>query len=544
MLKKNDIVKCEITDYSSDGNGVAKIDGLVIFVPDSAVGDICEIKILKVLSGYGFGKIEKIISPSAERQPSPCPISHLCGGCDFQHITYREEKRAKHNFVKAAFERIGKLDCTVLPTKSMDMPARYRNKAQFPVGRGADGQAVTGFYAKRSHRLVPCSDCLLQPKDLNEIAQHCVSLMNDLKIKAYDEANRSGIVRHIYLRKGWVTGQIMVCLVCTKADFPQLGRLCEKLKEKFPAIHTIVINVNNKNTNVILGEKNRVVFGPGKITDILCGVEIEISPHSFYQVNHDGAQKLYETAKESLNLTRDDILLDMYCGTGSIGLSMADKVKRLVGVEIIPQAVENAKMNAARMNAANTRFICADAKQAAQQLLEEKFLPTAVVVDPPRKGCDQETLDAIIQMNPPKISMISCNPSTAARDCKYLCRNGYKVEFVQPFDMFPRTKHVETVVQLVRKKPDTYIDITVDMDELDLTSSEAKATYDEIKDYIFDKHCVKVSSLYIAQVKQKHGIIERDCYNNSKKESPKQPQCPPEKVKLIEEALRYFKMIP
>ncbi len=542
MLKKNDIVKCEITDYSSDGNGVAKIDGLVIFVPDSAAGDICEIKILKVLSGYGFGKIEKIISPSAERQPSPCPISHLCGGCDFQHITYREEKKAKHNFVKAAFERIGKLDCTVLPTKSMDIPDRYRNKAQFPVGPGADGQAVTGFYARRSHRLVPCSDCLLQPKDLNEIAQHCVNFMNELGIKAYDETDRSGIVRHIYLRKGCVTGQIMVCLVCTKADFPQLGRLCEKLKEKFPAIHTIVINVNNKNTNVILGEKNRVVFGPGKITDILCGVEIEISPHSFYQVNHDGAQKLYETAKESLELTQDDILLDMYCGTGSIGLSMADKVKQLVGVEIIPQAVENAKINAAKMNAVNTRFICADAKQAAKQLLEEKFLPTAVVVDPPRKGCDQETLDAIIQMNPPKISMISCNPSTAARDCKYLCRNGYKVDFVQPFDMFPRTKHVETVVVLSKLNSKKHINIEIHTDELDLTKAEAKGTYDDIKDYIREKYDTKVSSLNIAQVKEKLGIKERENYNFSKNNN-KQPNCTKEKEEMIIDALKHFKMI-
>lgn len=452
MLKKNDIITTEIIDYSSDGNGVAKYENIVIFVPFTAVGDVCEIKITKVLSGYCFGRCEKIISASADRITPACPISRICGGCDFQHINYEAEKIAKHNFVKSVFERIAKIDCPVNPTMSCDKYSRYRNKAQFPVRSDENGNAVTGFYAQRSHRVVPCEDCSLQPVTLNQIAQYTVSLLNKLRIPAYNEEKRTGIVRHIYLRIGFVTNQIMLCLVCTKSDFQNRDKLCRLIKEKFDEITTIVINVNNKNTNVILGDKNVALIGDGKITDILCGVEIEISPHSFYQVNHDGAQQLYNIAKQSLNLSKNDILLDMYCGTGSIGLSMADSVKQLVGVEIVPQAVENAKINAKKMGLNNARFICADAKEAAKMLLKENFLPTAVVVDPPRKGCDEDTLNAIISMNVPKISMISCNHATAARDCKYLVEHGYEVEFVQPFDMFPRTKHVECVILLSKLK--------------------------------------------------------------------------------------------
>ncbi|MBR5520851.1 MAG: 23S rRNA (uracil(1939)-C(5))-methyltransferase RlmD [Oscillospiraceae bacterium] len=450
MLKKNDIITTEIIDYSSDGNGVAKYNNMVIFVPFTAVGDLCEIKIVKVLSGYSFGRCEKIITASSDRVTPACPISRTCGGCDFQHISYEAEKKAKHNFVKSVFERIAKLDCEIRPTMSCDEPARYRNKAQFPVGCDEKGKAVTGFYAQRSHRVIPCEDCLLQPVELNEIAQRTVQLMNEMKIKAYDEEKRSGVIRHIYLRKAWVTGQIMLCLVCTKSDFKNKDQLCVALKSEFPDISTIVINVNNKNTNVILGDKNYTILGDGKIKDTLCGVEVEISPHSFYQVNHDGAEQLYTIAKDALELKGDEILLDMYCGAGSIGLSMADKVKSLVGVEIIPQAVENARINARKMGLNNARFICADAKDAAKMLLEENFLPDVVVVDPPRKGCDEDTLNAIISMNVPKIAMISCNHATAARDCKYLSEHGYKVHFVQPYDMFPRTKHVECVILLTK----------------------------------------------------------------------------------------------
>lgn len=452
MIKKNDIITLEISDISSDGNGVGKYDGLAVFVPMSAVGDVCKVKILKVLSSYCFGKIEEIITPSPDRIDSLCPNFSKCGGCDFLHINYDAEKNAKTIFVKNCFERIGKIDTPVNHTLSCDKIHRYRNKAQFPVRKDENGKAITGFFAQRSHRIIPSSNCLLQPELLNEIADFIVNKMNELNIKAYDEEKFTGLIRHIYLRYGEKTDELMLCLVSTKKKIWNIDILIKELLSKYPMIKTIVLNINNKNTNVILGEENIILYGDGNIQDILCDVNIALSPHSFYQVNRDGAEKLYSIAKDSLKLNKDDILLDLYCGAGTIGLSMAHCVKTLVGVEIIPQAIENAKENAKLNNINNARFICSDAGKAAELLIEEGFKPTAIVLDPARKGCDEIALNAVIKMNPERIAMISCNPSTAARDCKFLVENGYKVQFIQPFDMFPRTKHVECVVGLIREK--------------------------------------------------------------------------------------------
>lgn len=451
MINKNDIITLEITDISSDGNGVGKHDNMAVFVPMTAVGDICRVKILKTLSSYCFGKVEEIITPSADRIESLCPNFSRCGGCDFLHISYEAEKRAKTNFVKSCFERIGKIDTPVNDALSCDKVHRYRNKAQFPVRRDENNKAVTGFFAQRSHRIIPCINCLLQPELLNEIAEFTVTRMNQLGIKAYDEEKLTGLIRHIYMRYGEVSGQLMVCLVSTKKKVWNLDTLVKDLISRYPAIETVVLNINDKNTNVILGEENIVLYGNGNISDILCGVKITLSPHSFYQVNREGAEKLYTIAKDALNLTKDDILLDLYCGAGTIGLSMAECVKTLVGVEIIPEAIENAKENAKQNGIDNARFICSDAGEAAQTLVKEGFRPTAVVLDPARKGCDENTLNAVLEMAPDRIAMISCNPSTAARDCRYLAEHGYSVDFIQPFDMFPRTKHCECVVKLTKK---------------------------------------------------------------------------------------------
>ncbi|MBE6894051.1 MAG: 23S rRNA (uracil(1939)-C(5))-methyltransferase RlmD [Ruminococcaceae bacterium] len=450
MIKKNDIITLEITDISSDGNGVGKYENIAIFVPMTAVGDICKVKILKVLSSYCFGKAEEVLTPSPDRIENLCPNFSKCGGCDFLHISYDAEKRAKTNFVKNCFERIGKINVPVNNALSCDKIHRYRNKAQFPVRKDENGKAVTGFFAQRSHRIIPCSDCLLQPELLNEIAEYIVTRLNQLGIKAYDEEKLTGLIRHIYFRYGEVTNQLMVCLVSTKRKVWNVDVLVKDLVEKYPVISAVVLNINDKNTNVILGEENVVLYGDGNIQDVLCGVKITLSPHSFYQVNRQGAQQLYTIAKNALQLNNDDILLDLYCGAGTIGLSMANEVKTLVGVEIIPEAIENAKENAKQNGIENARFICSDAGEAAQLLVKEGFKPTAIVLDPARKGCDENTLDAVLTMAPSRIAMISCNPSTAARDCKYLAENGYSVEFIQPFDMFPRTKHVECVVLLKR----------------------------------------------------------------------------------------------
>ena len=544
MLKKNEIISLEITGMTNEGNGVGRYDGIAIFVPYTAVGDVIDCKIVKVQKSFCYGIVHKMIELSKERCDAKCNAFKKCGGCSFRHFNYSEELRVKEDFVKSSFERIGKIFADSEEILGTESTERYRNKAQYPVAE-QNGKAVCGFYSKRSHRLVAFEDCLLQPKVFGEIAKCIIDYANENKITAYNEETGKGLLRHIYIRRGEHTGEIMVCLVVT--NIKKCGKLygvAGVLLQRFSDIVSIILNENSKNTNVIMGKKFSLLYGKEYITDIMCGNKVKISANSFYQVNTIQAERLYSLAEEYAGLKSNDILLDLYCGAGTIGLSMASKVKKLIGVEIIDSAIENAKENAKSNGIENAEFICGDAGEIAKILYERGERPNVIIADPARKGCDRETLEYMAKMCPDRIVMISCNHTTAARDCAIMGELGYKVEKYRAVDLFPRTTHVETVVQLVRKKPDTYIDITVDMDELDLTSSEAKATYDEIKDYIFDKYRVKVSSLYIAQVKQKHGIIERDCYNNPKKESPKQPQCPPEKVKLIEEALRHFKMIP
>ena len=541
MPKKNDVLRLEITDMTPEGAGVGRYDGYVLFVFGTAPGDIIDALVMKAGKSYGYAKAINIVKPSPYREDSDCSVFGRCGGCVFRHIKYEKELEIKKKTVDENLKRLGGLDIEcerIIPSPQIN---GYRNKAQYPAAV-IDGKMRFGFYSRHSHRVAPCESCPLQPDFYAEIVRAVGRFCDENKITAYDEETGKGLLRHLYIRDGRRSGEILVCLVAT-GEVPNVGRLIKMLTELNKNIKSIVLNVNNKDTNVILSSDCRTLWGNDAISDVLCGLEFEISPRSFYQVNHDGAEKLYGIAAEFAE-PEGKTVLDLYCGTGTIGLSMARRAKNVIGAEIIPEAVENAKNNAERNGINNAEFICADAGEAAEKLARDGLLPDVIIVDPPRSGCSEQTLSAIAEMAPERVVMVSCDSATAARDCKRLSELGYRAEKAVAVDMFARTGHVETVVQLVRKKPDTYIDITVDMDELDLTSSEAKATYDEIKDYIFDKHRVKVSSLYVAQVKQKHGIIERDCYNNSKKDNTKQPQCPPEKVKLIEEALRHFKMIP
>ena len=538
-LQKNKVYRCQITDYTADGTGFAKIEGRAVFVPRTAVGDQCDVRIVKVTKNVAFGRVEKIIVPSAQRTAPACPVADKCGGCCYQHITYGEELRAKEKKVRDALTRIGGQDgAKLLGITGAPTTEHYRNKAQYPVGRDKEGSIVTGFYRPRSHDIVPVEKCLIQSETADKIAAVVREWMTEFSVMPYDYEKKRGTIRHIYVRVGEKSGESQLTLISATKKMPKLDVLVERLRAAAPSLTGILLNHNQRDDNVILGNRTDVLWGEPMLEDRLCGHTFLLSPEAFYQVNHAQAERLYEKAAALAGLT----VLDLYCGAGTITLALAEHAKTAIGVEIVPEAIENAKRNALRNGMENTEFFCADAGQAAQRLAKRGI--DVLVVDPPRKGLDATARDAILKMQPPKVVYVSCDPATLARDVAELCGAGYTLEKAQAFDLFPRTFHVETVVQLVRKKPDTYIDITVDMDELDLTSSEAKATYDEIKDYIFDKHRVKVSSLYIAQVKKKHGIIERDCYNNSKKENPNQPQCPPEKVKLIEEALRHFKMIP
>lgn len=546
-LQKNQILTLRIERLSSDGSGVAhSADGEAVFVPGTAPGDEARVRIVKDCGRYAFGILDELLTPSPDRIPVDCPVAGPCGGCSLRHLDYAAELRAKQESVLDAFRRIGGLEVPVLDILPSPEVDRYRNKVQFPVGVDKNGVPCIGFYAGRTHRIVPCPDCKLQPGVLNEIGNALCTFFAQQGIRPYDEQSGKGLVRHIFLRRGAHSGQIMVCLVCTRAKLPHAEQLCTALREQFPAISTILLNVNAKNTNVILGSENHILYGPGYIEDTLCGVPVRLGPLSFYQVNTLAAERLYGVAAQYAQLTPDDALLDLYCGMGTIGLSMADQCRELIGVEIVPEAIESAKANAARMGeavAVKSRFFCADAGQAATQLAAEGLHPDIVMLDPPRKGCDEATLSAVVRMAPRRVVYVSCNPATAARDAAWLEKNGYHAEKVQPVDLFPRTKHVEAVLLLTKLHVERHIEVDVSMDELDVTAAKSKATYDQIRDYVWEHYQLKVSNLYIAQVKQKYGIIERENYHKAKNKNTKQPKCPKEKEDAIVEALKHFQMI-
>ena len=546
-LQKNQILTLCIERLSSDGSGVAHSpDGETVFVPGAAPGDEADVRIVKDCKRYAFGILDHLRTPSPDRIPVDCAVAGPCGGCSLRHLDYTAELRAKQENVTDAFRRIGGLDVPVLdicPSPEVD---RYRNKVQFPVGLDKNGNPCIGFYAGRTHRIVPCPDCKLQPGVLNDIGNALCRFFAENGIQPYNEETGQGLVRHIFLRRGAHSGQIMVCLVCTRPNFPHADALCTRLREQFADIATILLNVNSKNTNVILGTETHTLYGPGYIEDTLCGVPVQLGPLSFYQVNTLAAERLYGIAAQYAQLTPDDLLLDLYCGMGTIGLSMVDHCRELVGVEIVPEAIESAKSNAARMGdavAAKSCFFCADAGQAATRLAAEGLHPDVVMLDPPRKGCDEATLSAVVRMAPRRVVYVSCNPATAARDAAWLEQNGYHAEKVQPVDLFPRTKHCEAVLLLSKLNVDRHIEVEVSMDELDVTAAESKATYNEIREHVWEHHQLRVSNLYIAQVKQKYGIIERENYNKPKSENAKQPKCPKEKEDAIVEALRHFQMI-
>ena len=546
-LQKNQLLTLRIERLSNDGSGVAhSSEGEAVFVPGTAPGDEAQVRIVKDYGRYAFGILDKLLTPSPDRIPVDCAVAGPCGGCSLRHLDYAAELRAKQESVADAFRRIGGLDVPVLDALPSPEVDRYRNRVQFPVGRDKDGAPCIGFYAGRTHRIVPCPDCKLQPGVLNDIGNTLCTFFAAHGIQPYDEERGKGLVRHIFLRRGAHSGQIMVCLVCTRPKLPHSDELVALLREKFRDIATILINVNAKKTNVILGEESVTLYGPGFIEDTLCGVPVRLGPLSFYQVNTLAAERLYGVAAEYAQLEPDDVLLDLYCGMGTIGLSMAGHCRELIGVEIVPEAIDSAKANAARMGdavAAKSRFFCADAGEAAARLAAEGLRPDVIMLDPPRKGCDETTLSAVVQMSPRWVVYVSCNPSTAARDAAWLGQHGYRAEKVQPVDLFPRTKHVEAVLLLTKLNVERHIEVDVSMDELDVTAAESKATYNEIRDYVWEHHQLKVSNLYIAQVKQKYSIIERENHHKAKSENAKQPQCPKEKEDAIVEALKHFQMI-
>ena len=449
-MEKNTVLKVKIEDYTDEGFGVAKADGYVLFVPGTIAGEEAEILVVKAGKSFGYGKLLKLLTPSPYRVEPECALGQRCGGCAFWHLSYEEELRLKAARVQQQLRRIGGLELQISPPIGAKEQTDYRNKAQFPI-RQVKGRPVGGFYAAGSHGVVSGAPCAIQPKIFNEILDWTLAFMERRGIPAYEEKGYTGTVRHLYLRRGEVTEEILVCLVINgkkcafKADF------AKEIREKFPKIRTVAINYNDRNTNVVLGKETETVCGPGYIEDILLGKRYRIAPQSFYQVNRKQTEVLYTKAIELAGLTGGERVLDLYCGIGTIGLSLAEKCRELVGVEIVPQAIENARENAERNGITNAEFFCADAKEAAARFAAEGKKFDVIIVDPPRKGCDTVTLEAIAQMAPRRLVYVSCNPATLARDLKILEEKGFKTQCATPVDLFPRTHHVETVCLLSRK---------------------------------------------------------------------------------------------
>ncbi len=449
-LKKNDVIRLEITGITSEGSGVGHENGLAVFVPGAAAGDVLECLIIKAKSNYAVGKIQSIIEPSEDRTPSDCSVFPRCGGCVFRHITYEAELRYKQQRVQDAFARIGHIVIGVQPIAGGAQYNHYRNKAQYPVTT-VNGRLTAGFYAPYSHRVIGCRSCLLQPPEFEGILKTVARWAEKYKIPTYDERTRKGLLRHIYIRKAFATGEIMVCMVINGERLYKARELTQALMKENSSVKTVLVNVNTADTNVILGPKCDTLYGPGYIEDILCGKRFRISPLSFYQVNRAQAERLYEKAAAFALGSGAKTVLDLYCGAGTIGLTMADRLEKLIGVEIVPEAVADAKVNAALNGVTNAEFLCADAAKAAEILQARGEKPEAVVLDPPRKGCDEALLRTVAGMAPERIVYVSCDPATLARDCAVLRTLGYEVKEVCPFDLFPRTAHVETSCLLSRQ---------------------------------------------------------------------------------------------
>ena len=513
QYSKNDIVTVKIEDIGTEGEGIGKLEGFTLFVKDAVMGDVVKARLVKVKKNYAYARLEKVLTPSPLRVEPVCPYHKQCGGCQIQAMSYEAQLQFKENKVKNNLVRIGGFDQLFIesvmePVVGMEQPWHYRNKAQFPVGTDKDGRIITGFYAGRTHSIIANTDCALGVEENKPILQKVLAYMQDENISAYDETTGQGLVRHILIRKGFTSGEIMVCLVINGKSLPKEDRIVSTLRE-IPGMTSIWLNYNTKNTNVIMGTEGRVLWGQNTITDVIhrrsieeinsgkdClrydskenssqGITFAISPLSFYQVNPIQTEKLYSLALEYAGLTGKETVWDLYCGIGTISLFMAQRAKAVYGVEIVPQAIEDARKNAERNHIENATFYVGKAEEVLPRLYEEEHIFADVIcVDPPRKGCDEACLNTIIKMAPQRIVYVSCDSATLARDLKYLCENGYEIRRVRAVDQFGQTVHVETVCLLSKlHEAKHHVNVRLDMDEMDLTAAESKATYEEIKKY-------------------------------------------------------------
>ena len=570
-FKKDDCVTLHIEDIGTGGEGIGKADGFTFFVKDAIVGDVIEAKIMKLKKNYGYARLMKVLTPSKDRVEPKCPVARQCGGCQIQEMRYEAQLAFKQKMVQNNLERIGGLsDFEMYPVIGMETPYAYRNKAQFPVGEDKDGNIVIGFYAGRTHHIVEQTDCCIGAPENGEVLRKVKAYMQKNQIRPYNEEHHSGIVRHILIRTGYHTKEIMVCLIVNAAKASCLKnaeQLTESLRE-MDGMTSVMVNFNTEKTNVILGKKSEVLWGQPYIEDFIGDVKYQISPQSFFQVNPMQTEKLYAKALEYAGLTGNETVWDLYCGIGTISLFLAKNARKVYGVEIVPQAIEDARNNAKRNGIDNAEFFVGKAeevvpafyekalKQAQDSEAGKSIRPDVVVVDPPRKGCEEVLLETIVKMQPQRIVYVSCDSATLARDLKFLSANGYAVKKVQPVDQFGHSVHIETVVLLSHKKPDGHINVKVEFGEgegkvpLDNIAKRAESykpkervTYKMIKEYIEAKYGFKVHTAYIAEVKRDLDLPMYDAPNAV--EELKQPRKHPtaEKVEAIKDALKHFEII-
>ena len=537
-LEKNRIYRAHIDGYSSQGLGIARIDGQVVFVHGAVRGETCDVLVMKVLKNAAFGKIAALAEPSPARRQPDCPYYGRCGGCDFRHMSYEEELWAKRARVQDALTRIGGAEIAVEEILGAEQPLHYRNKSIYPISPAGE----VGFYRARSHQVVHVEHCLIQKPEADALAQAVRDYIARFQVEPYNEATGRGLLRHLYVRTS-CRGESLACLLVNGSRLPHEQELVDMLRAAAPGVCGVVLGENTRRGNAILGDRYRTLWGRDYLTDTLCGLELRLSVPSFYQVNHDQAQRLYEKALEYAGLTGRELAVDLYCGAGTITQVLARRARHVIGGEIVPEAIRDAEDSARRNGVENVEFLCGDASRLAAELRQRGLRPDVICVDPPRKGLAPDVVEAAASMEPERIVYVSCDPATLARDAARFAPLGYRPVRACAVDLFPGTAHIETVCLLSKLQSKEHIEIEVKMDEMDLTSAESKATYEEIREYVLEHTGLKVSHLYIAQVKQKYGIIERENYNKPKSEDTRQPQCPPEKEKAITEALRHFGMI-
>ena len=538
-LEKGSVYTAVIDGYSSEGLGIARVNGAVVFVPHAVRGEEIDLRITKVMKTSCAGEIVKIHNPSPERMEPECPYAGKCGGCAYRHLTYPEELWAKRQRVQDALTRIGGLELTVEEILGAKNPEHYRNKSQYPVG--ADGSI--GFFQARTHKVVPIRRCLIQTEAADRTAQAVGEWMRRYKISAYDETTGKGLVRHVCVRVNR-KGESLCCVVVNGNKVPREPELAAYVTAAVPHTVGVLLNSNTRRGNVVLGDKYRTLFGRNYLMDTLCGLEFKLSMPSFYQVNRDQAEVLYGKALEFAGLTGNETVLDLYCGIGTITLCLAKAAKRVIGAEIVPPAIRDAKENALRNHVENAEFFCGDAADIAAKLESDGLRPDVVTVDPPRKGLAPEVIASVAAMGPEKVVYVSCDPATLGRDVKIFREFGYEAKRAAAVDMFPGTAHVETVVLLSKGKVDSKkIRVEFSLEDMDMSEFQDGATYPQIKEYVLEHTGLKVSNLYISQIKRKCGIGVGKNYNLPKSEDSRQPQCPQEKEKAIREAFKYFGMI-